>query len=310
MTPDLSVDLAPGSSHGLRLDNPVMAASGTFGYGLEYAGLFDIQRLGAVICKGTTIEPRDGNPPPRLAETASGMLNAIGLQNSGVEALVRDKAPLWALWRVPVLVNIAGETVDEYATLAARLDRVPGISGLEVNISCPNVRAGGAEFGLRPETAAAVTTAVKAATSLPVVVKLTPNTPDIVSIARAVAGAGADAVSLINTVKGMAIDIRRRRPVLGNVAGGLSGPAIKPMALHLVYQVAGAVGIPIIGCGGIGNAADAIEFIMAGATAVEVGTASFSNPRAVLDIVDGIEAFLSDEKIGSITEIVGAARRQ
>jgi dihydroorotate dehydrogenase (NAD+) catalytic subunit len=310
MTPDLSVDLAPGSSHGLRLANPVMAASGTFGYGLEYAGLFDIQRLGAVICKGTTIEPRDGNPPPRLAETASGMLNAIGLQNSGVEALVRDKAPLWAQWRVPVLVNIAGETVDEYATLAARLDRVPGISGLEVNISCPNVRAGGAEFGLRPETAAAVTTAVKAATSLPVVVKLTPNTPDIVSIARAVAGAGADAVSLINTVKGMAIDIRRRRPVLGNVAGGLSGPAIKPMALHLVYQVAGAVGIPIIGCGGISNTADAIEFIMAGATAVEVGTASFSNPRAVLDIVDGIEAFLSDEKIGSITEIVGAARRQ
>jgi dihydroorotate dehydrogenase (NAD+) catalytic subunit len=185
----------------------------------------------------------------------------------------------------------------------------PARQCLEVNISCPNVRAGGAEFGLRPETAAAVTTAVKAATSLPVVVKLTPNTPDIVSIARAVAGAGADAVSLINTVKGMAIDIRRRRPVLGNVAGGLSGPAIKPMALHLVYQVAGAVGIPIIGCGGISNAADAIEFIMAGATAVEVGTASFSNPRAVLDIVEGIEAFLSDEKIGSIAEIVGAARR-
>jgi dihydroorotate dehydrogenase (NAD+) catalytic subunit len=310
MSLDLSVDLAPNNPRGLRLANPVIAASGTFGYGSEYAGLFDIQRLGAVVCKGTTLEPREGNPPPRLAETAAGVLNAIGLQNGGVDALILEKAPVWARWQVPVLVNIAGETVEEYALLAKRLDAVPGVSGLEVNISCPNIQAGGAEFGLRPESAAAVTAAVRAATSLPVMVKLTPNTPDIVSVARAVSESGADAVSLINTLKGMAIDIRRRRPALGNTTGGLSGPAIKPVALHMVYQVAGAVRIPVIGCGGIDSAHDAIEFIMAGATAVEVGTASFGNPRAVLDIIDGIAAFLNEEKIGSITEIIGAARRK
>ncbi len=310
MSLSLSVDLAPRNRRGLRLANPVMAASGTFGYGVEYAGLFDIQRLGAVICKGTTLEPRDGNPPPRLAETAAGMLNAIGLQNGGVDALINEKAPVWVKWRVPVLVNIAGETVDEYSALARRLDRVPGIAGLEVNISCPNVRAGGAEFGMRPESAAEVTAAVRGATSLPVLVKLTPNTTDVVKIARAVSEAGADAVSLINTLKGMAIDVRRRRPVLGNITGGLSGPAIKPVALHLVYQVAGAVSIPVIGCGGIASAGDAIEFIMAGATAVEVGTASFGNSRAVLDIVEGMEAFMAEEKIESITEIIGAARRK
>ena len=310
MSLNLSVDLAPKNRRGLRLANPVMAASGTFGYGFEYAGLFDIQRLGAVICKGTTLQPREGNPPPRLAETAAGVLNAIGLQNGGADALINEKAPVWVQWKVPVLVNIAGETVDEYAALARRLDRVPGVSGLEVNISCPNVKAGGAEFGMRPESAAEVTAAVRAATSLPVLVKLTPNTTEIVSVARAVSEAGADAVSLINTLKGMAIDIRRRRPVLGNITGGLSGPAIKPVALHLVYQVAGAVSIPVIGCGGISSAGDAIEFIMAGATAVEVGTASFGNSRAVLDVVEGIEAFMAEEKIESITEIIGAARRR
>jgi dihydroorotate dehydrogenase (NAD+) catalytic subunit len=307
MSSNLAVDLAPRNKRGLRLTNPVLAASGTFGYGAEYADLFDVQRLGAIICKGTTLEPREGNPPPRLAETSAGVLNAIGLQTGGVDALIRDKAPLWAKWTVPVLVNIAGETVDEYAALARRLDRVPGVSGLEVNISCPNVSAGGAEFGIRPDTAAAVTAAVRASTSLPVIVKLTPNTADIVIVARAVSEAGADAVSLINTLRGMAIDIRHRRPVLGNTSGGLSGPAIKPVALHMVYQVARAVSVPVIGCGGISNAHDAIEFIMAGATAVEVGTASFADPRTVLDIIDGIGAFMVEEGIGSISEITGAA---
>jgi dihydroorotate dehydrogenase (NAD+) catalytic subunit len=308
MSSNLAVDLAPRNKRGLRLTNPVLAASGTFGYGAEYADLFDVQRLGAIICKGTTLEPREGNPPPRLAETSAGVLNAIGLQNGGVDALIRDKAPLWAKWTVPVLVNIAGETVDEYAALARRLDRVPGVSGLEVNISCPNVSAGGAEFGIRPDTAAAVTAAVRAATSLPVIVKLTPNTADVVIVARAVSEAGADAVSLINTLRGMAIDIRHRRPVLGNTSGGLSGPAVKPVALHMVYQVALAVSVPVIGCGGISNAHDAIEFIMAGATAVEVGTASFADPRTVLDIIDGIGAFMVEEGIGSISEITGAAQ--
>jgi len=285
-----------------------MTASGTFGYGTEYSHLFDIQRLGAIICKGTTIEPREGNPQPRLAETACGMLNSIGLQNIGVEALIEGKAPVWAGWRVPVIVNIAGETVDEYARLAGRLDGIAGISAIEVNISCPNVQAGGAEFGTDRESAAKVTAAVKAATSLPVLVKLTPNTSDITGIAVAVAEAGADAISLINTMKGIAIDIPRRKPLLGNITGGLSGPAIKPVALYMVYEVAGAVDLPVIGCGGITTASDAIEFIMAGASAVQVGTASFNNPRAPLNVLEGIEKFMEKEGIEDITELVGTAR--
>ncbi len=260
--------------------NPVMTASGTFGYGIEYAHIFDIQRLGAIVCKGTTLEPREGNPQPRLAETSCGLLNSIGLQNIGVKALVREKAPLWAGWRVPVIVNITGETVEEYVRIASELEGVPGISGIEVNIGCPNVKAGGAEFGADPKAAAKVTAAVREATRLPMLVKLTPNTGDIVGVAVAVAGAGADAITLINTLRGMAIDISTRRPLLGNVTGGLSGPAIKPVALHMVYTVAGAVEVPLIGCGGIMNATDAIEFIMAGATAIQVGTATFANPCA------------------------------
>jgi dihydroorotate dehydrogenase (NAD+) catalytic subunit len=293
----------------LLLANPVMTASGTFGYGTEYSQVFDIQKLGAIVCKGTTLEPREGNPQPRLWETASGVLNSIGLQNIGVKALIREKAPLWASWRVPVIVNIAGETVDDYAQLAGQLDGVAGISGIEVNISCPNVKAGGADFGTNPESAAEVTAAVKAATSLPVLVKLPPNTDDIVRVAIAVAEAGADAISLINSLKGMAIDIAKRRPVLGNIIGGLSGPAIKPLALAMVYEVAGAVELPIIGCGGISSASDAIEFIMAGASAVQVGSASFSNPRASLDVLEGIEQFMQKEGINKLTELIGAARR-
>jgi dihydroorotate dehydrogenase (NAD+) catalytic subunit len=306
---NLSVQLAPRNKRGLLLANPVITASGTFGYGMEAEPLLDIQRLGAIVCKGTFLEPREGNPQPRIAETPCGILNAIGLQGIGLEALIRDKAPVWAGWSVPVIVNIAGNSIEEYSEIARRLEDVPGVSGLEVNISCPNVKAGCVEFGSDPKLAALVTAAVRGASTLPVWVKLTPNTSDIVSLARAVAEAGADAVVLINTLKGMAIDIRTRKPVLGNVTGGLSGPAIKPVALRMVYEAAGAIqGIPIIGCGGITTAADAIEFFMAGASAIQVGTANLVNPRASLDILEGLQGYLKNENINSITELVGAAR--
>jgi len=306
---NLAVQLAPKHPRGLLLANPVMTASGTSGYGTEDSHLFDIQKLGAMICKGTTLEPREGNPQPRLAETTGGLLNSIGLENIGVRALIKEKAPIWASWQIPVIVNIAGETVDDYARLASLLDGVAGISGLEVNISCPNIKAGGAEFGANPDSAAKVTAAVRKATSLPVLVKLTPNTSDIAKVAVAVAEAGADAISLINTLRGMAIDITQRRPVLGNITGGLSGPAIKPVALYMVYEVAGAVDIPIIGGGGITTASDALEFIMAGATAIQVGTAGFANPGAHLDVLEGIEQFMKKEGIKDIAELIGVARR-
>ena len=304
----LSVQLAPKNKTGLKLRNPVMTASGTFGYGMESEYLFDIQKLGAIVCKGTTLEPREGNPQPRIAEIAGGMLNSIGLQNIGLDALIKEKTPVWAKWEVPVIVNIAGKTVDDYVRLASGLDGIPGVSGIEVNISCPNVKAGGAEFGADPVSAAKVTEAVRKATSLPVIVKLTPNTAEIVSIAKAVAAAGADALCLINTLKGMAIEIKTRKPLLGNGYGGLSGPAIKPVALQMVYTVFRSAEIPIIGCGGIVNGNDAIEFIMAGATAVQVGTASFMNPRAPMDVLEGIEKFLQKEKIKDIRELIGIAQ--
>ena len=305
---DLSVNLAPQNSRGLLLANPVMTASGTFGYGTEYGDLVDIQKLGAIVCKGTTLEPRPGNPQPRVTETASGVLNAIGFQNVGVAALIAEKAPVWAGWRVPVIVNITANTIEQFGQLAALLNNVKGVSGIEVNISCPNLKSGGMEFGLEPEAAAQVTAAVKKATSLPVIVKLSPNTHRVVEIAAAVAGAGADALTLINTLKGMAIDIYSRQPVLGNLTGGLSGPAIKPVALRMVYEVAGTVQIPIIGCGGIAAGNDAIEFIMAGATAVQVGTATFANPHASLDVLAGIEQFLRQQNINRIADITGAAK--
>ena len=306
---NLSVQLAPKHHRGLLLANPVVTASGTFGYGIEYSHLFDVERLGAIVTKGTTLEPRDGNAQPRLVETAGGLLNSIGLQNIGARALIKERAPIWANWRVPVIVNIAGETVSDYAKLASMLDGVAGISGLEVNISCPNIKAGGAEFGAEPASAAKVTAAVRAATSLPLLVKLTPNTGDIVEVAIAVARAGADGLSLINTLEGMAIDINRRRPLLGSVTGGLSGPAVKPVALAMVYEVAGSVGLPVVGCGGIATSSDAIEFIMAGASAVQVGTASLVNPRAALDVLEGIEGFMAEEGIGDINNLIGVARR-
>jgi dihydroorotate dehydrogenase (NAD+) catalytic subunit len=304
---NLSVELAPRCKRGLLLENPVMSASGTFGYGLEMAKELDIQRLGAIVCKGTTLRRRRGNPQPRVVETSAGMLNSIGLQNMGVEALIRDIAPIWATWRVPVIVNIAGESVKEYARLARRLDGVAGVSGLEVNISCPNV-ATGLEFGSSPQMAAAVTAAVRRETTLPVIVKLTPNVSDIVSVARAAADAGADALTLINTFPAMAIDVKSRRPALGWGFGGLSGPVLKPIGLRLVYQTAAALDVPLIGCGGIMTGLDAIEYIMAGATAVQVGTATFINPRATLDVLDGMERFLEEEAIGDVSQLVGAAR--
>jgi len=305
---NLSVQLAPQNKRGLLLANPVITASGTFGYGDEYDGLIDIQRLGAIICKGTTLEPREGNLQPRICETAGGMLNAIGLQNIGADALIAEKAPQWAKWQVPVIVNIAGRTVSDYANLAALLDNVEGISGLEVNISCPNVKAGGVEFGTNPDSAAEVTSAVRKATTLPVIVKLTPNVGDIKRIALAAQNAGADAVSLINTLRGMAIDINKMKPLLANVTGGLSGPAVKPVALSMVYEVAGAVKIPVIGCGGISTANDAIEFLMAGATAVQVGTATFVNPQTPIEIISGIESFMLKKGFEDVGKLVGLAR--
>jgi dihydroorotate dehydrogenase (NAD+) catalytic subunit len=305
---DLSVQLAPAHPKGLLLVNPVMTASGTFGYGIEYSELIDVQMLGAIVCKGTTLKPREGNPQPRLVETASGVLNSVGLENVGIEAVIKEKAPVWAKWRAPVIVNIAGETIDQYEEIAARLEGVAGISGIEVNISCPNIASDGMEFGTNPKAAAEVAAAVKAVSSLPVIVKLSPNVTDIGDIALAVSEAGADAITLINTVRGMVIDINERRPSLGNIAGGLSGPAIKPIALYMVYKVAGIVDIPIIGCGGISCADDALEFLMAGASAVQVGTANLTSPQAALDVLDGIRQFMKRENLKNMEAIVAKAR--
>ena len=287
-----------------------MIAAGIAGYGMEFDEIRDIQKLGAVVCKGTTLVPKEGNAQPRLVETASGLLNSVGLENIGVDALIREKAPVWARWQVPVIVNIAGETIDEYAAVASKLEGVPGISGIEVNISCPNVSAGGMEFGVAPRLASRVTSAVKSATSLPVIVKLSPNVTDIKEIASAVEEAGADAISLINTLKGMAIDIDGKRPYLGNVVGGLSGPAIKPVALHMVFEVARVTRVPLIGCGGIICARDALEFIMAGATGVQIGTASLTSPDIYLTILEGIEHFMLDNGVEDVTELIGVARHR
>ena len=287
-TLDLTVDLG----RGLRLRSPVLVASGTFGYGLD-APQVDRSVLGAIVTKGTTLQPRQGNAPTRIAETPSGMLNAIGLQNPGVDHVARVYAPVWASWNVPVIVNVAGDAIDEYVEVARRLDGVPGIAGLELNISCPNV-ANGLQFGVDPNLAAQLTHAVRAVTRLPLLVKLTPNVTDIVAVARAVEDAGADALSAINTYVGMAVDVRRRRPVLSRESGGLSGPAIKPLALHAVWQVAAAVRIPVIGIGGITTADDALQFLLAGAAAVQLGTVNYVRPEAALDVRDGIAGYLQE----------------
>lgn len=303
---ELTVELVQSSKRELILTNPVMPASGTFGNGLEYGKLIDIQRLGAIVSKAITLKPRRGNVQPRIAETAAGMINSIGLQNIGVEAILRDVAPIWATWQVPVIANIAGESVQDYAELARRLEGVPGVSAIEVNISCPNVESG-LEFGVDPRAAAELTAAVRRQTDLPLIVKLTPNISDKVAMARAIVDAGADALTLINTYPAMRIDIETRRPALGWGSGGLSGPALKPIAVKIVYDVASAVDVPIIGCGGIANGEDAIEFLLAGASAVQVGTATFTNPHATIDVLEGIESYMREHDVNDVREIAGAA---
>ena len=293
---------------GLRLKNPVMTASGTFGYGDEYAPYVDLNCLGAVVVKGLSLEPRAGNPPPRIMETPCGMLNAVGLQNIGVTAFIREKLPFLRDHDVAVVANIFGESVEEYAAVAELLGRAEGVHALEVNISCPNVKRGGVAFGTDPDMAAEVTRAVKAATGLPVIVKLTPNVTDIAGIAAAVEAAGADAVSLINTLTGMSVDIERRVPHLRNVTGGLSGPAIRPVALRMVWQVARRVSIPVIGLGGIMTARDALEFLIAGARAVQVGTAQFVQPCACEEVLSGIEAYLERHGIEDINDVIGSLK--
>jgi dihydroorotate dehydrogenase (NAD+) catalytic subunit len=292
----------------LELRNPVMTASGTFGYGHEFRNLTDLTQLGAIVVKGISLQPRKGNPPPRIVETACGMLNAIGLENVGVDRFIEEKMPYLQTLAAPVMVNILGDSVEEYSELARRLDEVQGIAALEVNISCPNVKKGGVAFGTVPEMAARVTEAVRKATAMPVLVKLSPNVTDIALMAKAVAEAGADAVSLINTLIGMAIDPISRRPRLANVIGGLSGPAIKPVALRMVWQVAQAVSIPVIGIGGITTADDALEFLLAGATAIQVGTANFYDPSAAENIIQGLEAYLIEQGEVRLTDIIGTLK--
>ncbi|MDT3698246.1 MAG: dihydroorotate dehydrogenase [Thermincola sp.] len=299
---NLMVDLG-----GLAMKNPVTTASGTFGFGPEYAPYIDLNKLGAIVVKGTTLEPRAGNPTPRIAETPAGMLNCIGLQNPGVDHFIEKSLPFLKEYDTPVIVNIAGNSLEDYAEVTRRLSGAKGVNALEVNISCPNVKQGGMVFGTSCVMAAEVIRVVKANTALPVIAKLSPNVTDVVEIARGVAEAGADALALINTLLGMKIDIHTRKPVLGNVMGGLSGPAIRPVAVRIVWQVAQAVKLPILGMGGITTADDAIEFILAGATAVAVGTANFVNPRATLDILAGIEQYMEKYGVKDINDLVGAA---
>jgi len=298
--PDLKVDIA-----GLELQNPVLTASGTFGYAREYEQLVDLNRLGGIIVKGLSLQPAKGNPPPRIYETPCGMLNAIGLENVGIEAFVAEKLPFLQTLKPPIIVNIYGKREEDYVQLAARIEEVGAIAAIEVNISCPNVKAGGMAFGVDPQAAFSVIRAVRKQTTKLLIVKLSPNVTDITAIARAVEEAGADGLSLINTLTAMAIDSNTRRPRLANITGGLSGPAIKPIALRMVWQVAQATAVPIIGIGGIMSAEDALEFFIAGATAIQVGTANFVNPQATTDIIDGIEKFLIEKNIAKITDVIG-----
>jgi dihydroorotate dehydrogenase (NAD+) catalytic subunit len=307
--PDMSVEIAHGK-RSLSLRNPVMVASGTFSYGTDHAKVFDIQRLGAIVTKTTTLRPRAGSPTQRIDETPAGMLNSIGLQNIGMDKLVRDLAPVWARWKVPVIVSILGASAEEYAECAARLEGVVGVAGLELNISSPNAQTGGMEFGQDARSAGQVTAACARATTLPVIVKLTPSVTDITEIARACADSGAAALTVINTLQAMSIDATTQRPNIARGFAGLSGPAIKPVALRMVWQVAAAASVPVIGCGGISSAIDCIEFLLAGATAVQVGTATFRSPRAPLDALDGVERYLRERELASVTDIIGLARRE
>jgi dihydroorotate dehydrogenase (NAD+) catalytic subunit len=293
---------------GLRLNNPIITASGTFGYAKEYENLVDLNCLGAIIVKGLSLMPARGNPPPRIVETACGMLNAIGLENVGLEAFIKEKLPFLQKLKSPVMANIYGTSIEGYAELAERLNDLEGLAGIEVNISCPNVKAGGIAFGSDVDMAHKVIEEVRRRYRRFLMVKLSPNVTDIASIAKGVEEAGADAISLINTITGMAIDIKTRRPKLANITGGLSGPAIKPVALRMVWQAAKAVKIPIVGIGGIMTAEDAIEFIIAGASAVQVGTVNFVNPRASMEIIDGIAAYLRENRIVAFRDLIGTLK--
>ncbi len=293
---------------GIELDNPVIPASGTFGYGHEFAELYDINCLGTLSMKGSTRDPRFGNPTPRIAECAGGMMNSVGLQNPGIDAVIANELPkLRKVFHKPIMANICGYSLEEYAENAAKMDKAEQVAWLEINISCPNVHHGGMSFGTVPEAAAEVTRAVKAVTTKPVIMKLTPNVTDIVSIAKACEEAGADAVALINTMMGMAIDLRTKKPLLANITGGLSGPCVKPVALRMVYQVSQAVNIPVIGIGGVSTAEDVLEMMLAGATAVEVGAANVADPFACKKIVDDLPAVMKKYNITNLRDIIGGA---
>jgi len=300
-SPDLSVDIG-----GLRIKNPVIAASGTFGYGTELSPFYNPALLGAMVVKGLSLRPIPGNPPPRTAETPCGLLNSIGLANIGIDTFIEEKLPSLDNIRTPIITNIYGQTIEEYGELAKRIENVDRISAIEINISCPNVDKGGMVFGTDPDTAAMVTNQVARNTTKPVIVKLTPNVTDITVIARAVESAGAQALSVTNTFLGMSVDVATRRPKLANIVGGLSGPAIKPMALYLVYKVVAAVSIPVIGVGGIMDYHDALEFLLVGARAIQVGTANFINPRAAIEIVQGLNDFCVRENVSNIVQIIGS----
>jgi dihydroorotate dehydrogenase (NAD+) catalytic subunit len=298
---ELSVNLG-----NLHLKNPVMTASGTFGYGEEYADFIDINALGGIVVKGTTLHPRQGNLYPRMAETAMGMLNAVGLQNKGVDGFINDIYPRIKHFGTSILVNVSGSTIEEYVETAARINELDNIPGIELNISCPNVKEGGMAFGTSCPSAIAVTTAVREVYKKHLMVKLSPNVTSVTEIAKGVEGAGADSLSLINTLLGMAIDVKSRRPVLSTVTGGLSGPCVKPVALRMVWQVAGAVNIPIVGMGGISSAEDAIEFLLAGASAIQIGTANFVDPTVTIKVINGIHEYLHSNGIASVKDLTGA----
>jgi len=302
---DLSVDLAP--ERGLPLANPILVASGTFGYGVEYGEVVDVQRIGAICCKGTTLKPRAGNAPPRVTETPGGMLNSIGLQNPGVDAVVEKYGPIWQGWTVPVIVNVAGESIEDYVEVARRLDGVPGVAGIELNISCPNVGKGGLQFAIDRDAARAVTAAVRRATELPLLVKLSPNVSDIRPIARAIEEAGADAICAINTLSGLAVAPDRTRAFLGNTYGGLSGPAIKPVALRIVYEVAQVVSIPIVAIGGVTSLDDVLDFLACGASAVQVGTAIFADPELPVRLVEELRVECLRRGFDSYRPFIGTA---
>ena len=301
--PNLAVNVG-----GISMKNPVMTASGTFGYGEKFAPLFDLNRLGAIIVKGLSLKPAPGNPPPRTVETCGGMLNAIGLENIGLAAFVKEKLPFLQSLDTPIILNIYGQNLDEYAKLAERIHDLEGVAGIELNISCPNVKAGGIAFGTDPKMAFQVTKLVREKTKLPLIVKLSPNVTDVGTIARSVEEAGADAVSLINTITSMAVDVETRRPKLANKVGGLSGPAIKPIALRMVWETVQAVALPVIGIGGIMDASDALEFLIVGAQAVQVGTANFVNPRATVEIAEGLRNYLVKKDIPDISQVIGSLK--